>query len=52
MPIPPELQQAFIRLELIKQALGVTVQNLHDGLAVAQEAIDAIKRWHEESRPQ
>ena len=51
MPIPSELQQAFIRLEIIKGALGVTLKNLQDGLAVAQEAIDDIKRYHEQSKP-
>lgn len=51
MPIPTELQQAFVRLEIVKGALGVILQNLQDGLAVAQEAIDVIKRYHEHDRP-
>lgn len=52
MPIPTELQQAFIRLEVIKGALAVIMQNLQDGLVVAQGAIDEIKRYHEQQRPQ
>lgn len=51
MPIPTELQQAFARLEIIKGALGITLKNLQDALAMAQEAIDVIKRYHERGKP-
>lgn len=52
MPIPPDLQQAFTRLEIIKGALAITMQNLQDGLAVAQGALDEIKAYFDEHRPQ
>lgn len=52
MSLPPEVQQAFIRLEIIKGALEVTMRNLQNGLAVAQGAIDEIKRYLESQRSQ
>lgn len=52
MPIPTELQQAFTRLAIIKGALQVTLQNLQDGLQVAQEAIDEIHAYLDQHRPQ
>lgn len=45
MPIPPELQQSFIRLNLVSQSLELVLKNLHECLTLAKENIDEIETY-------
>lgn len=47
MPIPPELHQAFQRLQQAEEMLNATMLVLQQTLAVAKGAIDEIRAYHE-----